>query len=402
MGLFCANFHFRTTEDRALSEAVQRRGVTRYRVVPATSGWTSLYEEQASEQDDRRIRDLAGGLSEDLHVAAIAFLVHDSDIACYWLFDNGQLLDEYNSDPGYFDQEPDGPPSPSGGRPEVLVRYCRTGVRQDELAAILSEETVRATTFAEDLIRRLAKALGIDRNLAIADYRDAVGGDGHGPMQGPDDDDDDDGPSGSPLRTGLVERLAQRFGFDLGGATADPQVRALVQAAARSDTDEIVRLLGDGVASDAEGPAPLPGGKLMPGLGQLFPGGVPQVVMTPLLAAVVNKQRPAAERLLDAGADPNRVHPRYGTAIHAAAGAGDVELLQLLLDRGGDVNARTAQGQTPLQVLAASRTGLERLAQMQAEWESMGRKLPVQMSKVSLPVEGWEACERELKARGGR
>ena len=82
MGLFCANFHFRTTEDRALSEAVQRRGVTRYRVVPATSGWTSLYEEQASEQDDRRILDFAGTLSEDLHVPAIAFLVHDSDIAC--------------------------------------------------------------------------------------------------------------------------------------------------------------------------------------------------------------------------------------------------------------------------------------------------------------------------------
>src|SRR5207253_8734698 len=139
------------------------RGVSRYRVVPAKSGWTSLYEEQASEQDDRRIRDLAGGLSADLHVPAIAFMVHDSDIACYWLFDNGQLLDEYNSDPGYFDSDADGPPSPSGGRTEVLLRYCQPGLRPAELAAILAQQTVRATTLAEDGIRRLARAPGIDR-----------------------------------------------------------------------------------------------------------------------------------------------------------------------------------------------------------------------------------------------
>jgi ankyrin repeat protein len=124
--------------------------------------------------------------------------------------------------------------------------------------------------------------------------------------------------------------------------------------------------------------------------------------MTPLLAAVANKQRRAAERLLDGGADPNRVHPRYGTAVHAAAGAGDVELLQLLLDRGGNVNASSAQGQTPLQMLAASRASLDRLAQLQAAWKSMGVKLPVQMPNVSLPTEGWDACERLLKAHGAR
>src|SRR5438105_337697 len=213
MGLFCVNLHFRTTDDKALSDALGRRGVSRYRVVPAKSGWTSLYEEQASEQDDRRIRDLAGGLSEDLHVPAVAFMVHDSDIACYWLFDNGQLLDEYNSDPGYFDTDADGPPSPSGGRTDVLVRYCQPGVRQDELAAMLSRETVRATTFAEDLIRRLAKALGIDRKLAIADYRDVAGDDGRN-----DDDDDDGGPSRAPLQPGLLERLAKRFGFEQSSA----------------------------------------------------------------------------------------------------------------------------------------------------------------------------------------
>src|SRR5437879_1406555 len=81
LGLFCANLHFRTEDDRALSAALDRRGVARYRILPARNGWTSLYEERASGQDDDWIRDLGGGLSRDLQVAAIAFLVHDSDIA---------------------------------------------------------------------------------------------------------------------------------------------------------------------------------------------------------------------------------------------------------------------------------------------------------------------------------
>ena len=213
MGLFCVNFHFRTNDERALSEALNRRGINRCRVVSAKSGWTSLYEEQASEQDDRRIRELGGGLSKDLHVPTIAFLVHDSDIACYWLFDNGQLLDEYNSDSGYFDTDADGPPNPSGGRTDILLRYCRSGVRQEELAKILSVESVRATTFAEDVIERLAKALGIDRKLAIADYRNGAGDGGPDGIGGADDDDDDDGggPGTLSIQAGLMERLAKRL-----------------------------------------------------------------------------------------------------------------------------------------------------------------------------------------------
>src|SRR5262249_26098428 len=150
---------------------------------------------------------------------------------------------------------------------------------------------------------------------------------------------------------------------------------------------------------------PLPGAQLTAGLTHVFPGGLPQIMMTPLLAAIVNKQVRAAERLLDGGANPNRVHPRYGTAIHAAARAGSVEMLQLLIDRGGDVNATNAQRQTPLQMLAASREALDRLTQMQEAMKSMGMNHPGlagQMANMKLPGEGWDACERLLKAHGAR
>src|SRR5947209_15849167 len=118
------------------------------------------------------------------------------------------MLDEYNSDPGYFDSD-DERAGPSGGQADVLLRFCKPGVKEKDLAKILAEESVRATTFAEDVIRRLAKALGIDGNLATADYRDMSGEGGPGAPGDEDDDDfDDGGPGGGALQAGLVERLA--------------------------------------------------------------------------------------------------------------------------------------------------------------------------------------------------
>jgi hypothetical protein len=408
MGLFCVNMHFRATDDKTLSAAVIRRGVTDYRVLPAKNGWTSLYEAEASNQDDQRIRDLTAGLSRDLGDVAIAFLCHDSDIACYWLFENGQLVDEYNSSPDYFDSNATGA-AHSGGQPDVLLCYCRPGVRRDDLDAILGDQPV----FAESIIERLADALAIDEERALTDYRDAAEGEGPNGFGGDDDDDggdgDDEGPRGgsdilaSGAGAGLGSRLARMLGVVSPDTTGDPQVEALIAAATRGDTDEIDRLLADGVEIDAEAPTPLPTAGPVSGMAQFFAGGVPKVPMTPLLAAVANKQRAAAEHLLDCGANPNHTHPLFGTPVHAAAGAAETELLERLLDRGGDVNARNARGQTPLQVVEIGRASVDRLAHARSMMESMGIKIPGladQLSKITLPTEGWDDCEELLRSHG--
>ena len=400
MGLFCVNLHFAKTDQQTLAAALDRRGVTGYHIAPAQNGWTSLYQERASQQDDQWLRELAGGLSQDLNVPSVSFLVHDSDVACYWLFDGGRLLDHYNSCPDYFnadedEEEDDESPAPSGGRPDVLLPYCRAGVGQKDLAAILAEETV----FAESVIERLADALGIDVERALTDYRDVgeVSDEGDGSDEGDEPD---------------ILSLAQNRLADLLGAvpagSAEPGAIALVQAAAEGDTDQIDRLLADGVAVDVEAAAPLPTGQPMAGLGQLFPGGAPQIAMTPLLAAIVNKQQRAAKQLLEQGADPNRAHSLFGPPVHVAAGAGNAESLQILLEGGADANARNSQGQTPLQVVAAARAAQEKLIQVEELMKSLGLKVPglggtsveKLMAQAKLPTEGWDACERLLKAHG--
>src|SRR5262245_36740962 len=401
MGLFCVNMHFRSTDDKALTAAVRKHGVTRFRVLPAKGGWTTLYEEEASHQDDGRIRDLTGSLSRDLKVPAIAFMVHDSDIACYWLYENGQLLDEFNSCPAYFDDDATGDEPPSGGRADVLVRYCRPGVAKDDIASVLGGGEL----FAEGLVEHLADALGIDEERALSDYRDGgdrgAGGFGDDDDDECDDDDDGDGPQILSMREGLASRMTQMLAAD-PRAKVDPQATALVQAAVKGDVAEIDRLLAAGVAVDAEGLAPLPT-QPMGAMAQVFAGQLPQIPMTPLLAAVSHKRPAAAERLLERGADANRVHHLFGTPVHAAAGGGEAELLRLLIDHGGDVNARNAHQQTPLQAVRQARSTIERLAQAQEMMKSMGMKVPGlvnQLAKVQLPTEGWDACERLLKEHG--
>jgi len=69
----------------------------------------------------------------------------------------------------------------------------------------------------------------------------------------------------------------------------------------------------------------------------------------PLIWAARRKQLAAAKLLLDAGANVNAPSPwSNSTALHHAAGAGDIEMCTLLLNRGANVRATTEQKTTPL------------------------------------------------------
>ena len=60
--------------------------------------------------------------------------------------------------------------------------------------------------------------------------------------------------------------------------------------------------------------------------------------------------------LLDWGADPNYVHPDYGTAIHASILSDNVDVVRLLLDRGADPLAEDANGVTPYEAASGSQS----------------------------------------------
>src|SRR5690242_7610056 len=64
------------------------------------NGCITIYNEFCEYQDN--IIRFAKILSSDLSTIAFVFSVYHSDILYYWLFNNGELIDEFDSDPDYF------------------------------------------------------------------------------------------------------------------------------------------------------------------------------------------------------------------------------------------------------------------------------------------------------------
>ena len=101
----------------------------------------------------------------------------------------------------------------------------------------------------------------------------------------------------------------------------------LIQAAREGDAAAIQRLLAAGADPDR-------------------PGG--SHGWTPLIHAIHKNQRDSVEALLDGGADMNRKVGHGATALMLAAGCGRTDLAELLLDNGADPYARTVHGVSAL------------------------------------------------------
>jgi len=425
MGAFIVNINVRTNDRQAVESQLANLNAW---VTGAKDGWITVYEEKASTQDDRWIRQLSERLSATLDVPVIAFLVHDSDVLCYWLFDAGAQVDEFNSCPDYFDDDA-ADDSSSTGQPGVLLAYCIPGT---QLAAV--EEVLHAKhhVFAEEHLANLADLLGIDQARAMTNYSylgdeqdpselDATfvgrekpsGGSARGQRRAPlpasmaeedvEDEGEEDAAPGSASPSGLASNVLKMFGLGAAPTPADPQVERLVQAAADNDLTAIDQLVAGGANINGQGPMKpkLTGAsssmasRMLAGSGMSFP-------VTPLMAAVANKHVEAARRLLELGADAKTVHPLFGTPVHAAVASGSVELLRLVLDAGGDANVPNAQRQTPLQFLRYFRQMTSQLGNLASLGAALGKDMQAEFHKAMPSAAGLEECEQLLRERGGQ
>lgn len=401
MGSFFVNFHVRSKDDDAVREAASVSGAVQFHVAPPRRGWVSVYEQRASTQDDKAIVRLATELSSRLQTACIAFLVHDSDIACYWLMDRGEMRDEYNSDPGYFEQpitaaeqeRVDAESEHVRGKPEVFLEYCQPGVTRDEVEAALRSEDV----FAEDIIQQLAGFLGIGPERALRDFKDAA-----------DLGDEDDEAAEPTMRlprpkAKLLETLQQQmaavFGTSQEQATT-PQGNALVEAAAAGNLAEIDRLVSAG--ADVNAPGLLPFEPFAATTLGGPSGMVPKLAISPLLAAASRGKAAAVQHLLRHGANLNEKHPMYGSALHVAAQSGSLETVELLLAAGIPANLKSAQGHSPRDLIDALRKQLEMLKMMAEAMPQMQQMHQQMIAQLEAGFEaGWDACDEALRKAGG-
>jgi hypothetical protein len=174
MGAFYGSVHVRTEDRDAVQkvlEQVAKKLKARFLLGPALNGWVAVYPD-TNGQDVR----VAGAIAAKLPLDVLYVMVHDDDIFMYSFYQGGQLVDQYNSCPDYFDgaldaedlEEEFGEEGPDcGGRPEVFRHLLRSDRALAELEALVSPERTGSVLFASDLLVRFAGLLGL-ANVATA------------------------------------------------------------------------------------------------------------------------------------------------------------------------------------------------------------------------------------------
>lgn len=170
MGAFFTNLQVRHASTKAICSALPKLTNARAYVSPESNGWVTVYTEATEDQNDKTLRAIAVGLSKSLKADVLAFLVHDSDIAAYWLYCNGALTDEFDSAPDCFGQKVNEKTRARvRGNTETLLPICVAGTTRDQLDAVLHPPDGHPT-FAEEIVTELAKLLGIDEGRACLGF----------------------------------------------------------------------------------------------------------------------------------------------------------------------------------------------------------------------------------------
>lgn len=100
MGNFYTNCTLRGPAQHEVAAALSGRKAF---VSPSQNGSIVVFDSESDTQDQEVMTDLASRLSREFSCAALSVLNHDDDILWYQLHVNGELVDEYNSFPNYFD-----------------------------------------------------------------------------------------------------------------------------------------------------------------------------------------------------------------------------------------------------------------------------------------------------------
>jgi len=165
MGAFFVNYHVRSDSTARVCKALGPLIKAGAYVSPTKNGWVTVYEKSSDEQDDEIIRRIGSELSNTLKTAVISFLVHDSDIAIYWFFRSGELVDEFNSAPDYYEKASKAERARTHGNADLLLPLCVPGTTREQVDAVLHPAEGHPL-MADDIVSDLAELFGMDDSRA--------------------------------------------------------------------------------------------------------------------------------------------------------------------------------------------------------------------------------------------
>lgn len=166
MGNFYTNITVKGPSQKELADFIQAQGRTAH-VSNTVRSYTVVFDQKCEEQDTRVLAKLSSKLSSKLRCPALAVMNHDDDILLYQLYDNGKLVDDYNSCPDYFSTRAKSPRPPQGGDLKKLADTFGVEYPGDEATLILRRNDY---AFAVDRHEELARALGMPDFVAGLGY----------------------------------------------------------------------------------------------------------------------------------------------------------------------------------------------------------------------------------------
>jgi ankyrin repeat protein len=170
MGSDFSNYHIRSEAQDEVIRAMTRLARGAFHVTRPTQGWISVYEAVTETQSAAERRRLARGLSRRLHTGVLALQLHDSSVLSYLLFDDGTLVDEYDSCPDYFGTVPARHHVRTQGDARRLASLATKAGQSARLARILDRRTRHV--FEDERLAKLARALSIRPSRAAASLED--------------------------------------------------------------------------------------------------------------------------------------------------------------------------------------------------------------------------------------
>ncbi len=151
---------------KAAAEAVARELKKKFLLGPALDGWTAVYPDDSGNDEQS-----AATLAKRLHTTVLHLAVHDSDIFFYNFFQGGKLLNEYSSDPDYFEEVHADEHERLKGRPELFHELVGAPEHLADLSQLLKRgHGATEFTFEEHRLENFAKLLGIRNTLTSYEY----------------------------------------------------------------------------------------------------------------------------------------------------------------------------------------------------------------------------------------
>lgn len=169
MGAHYNSIHVRTTQQRAVVDVVEtllrNNNSGRVLIGPPLNGWVGVYPNDAVGGED-----FSSALSSRLNITVLALVLHDSSLIIYSHLHAGKLVDEYCSDPDYFEEPSSADHERLKGRPELFGTVVDSSAKLQALSSLLAPEQKKKYVFEDDRFREVARLLGLQNAATSYDY----------------------------------------------------------------------------------------------------------------------------------------------------------------------------------------------------------------------------------------